>query len=312
VFALDAAHLSLSGTVMGQALAVAAAGAELAAVQAIIGNDAQNIRLVETSVGVGAGTQTQLVTAQSQLASDRTLLPELRQRQAVARHALAILVGKTPAEWSPPDFALGDFTLPEEIPAALPSELAHRRPDILAAEAQLHAASAAIGVATANLYPNLTLTGTFTLQSLALGGPFIAAYSAAAGLVQPLFSGGRLSAERRAAIDRYDAALATYKQTVLEAFGQVADRLQALASDADQLNAQAAAAQSAGRALELARSGYGLGGSGILDVIDAQRRYSQAQIGLARAKAQRLLDTAQLYVALGGSTPVSAAAGTAK
>jgi NodT family efflux transporter outer membrane factor (OMF) lipoprotein len=183
----------------------------------------------------------------------------------------------------------------------LPSELAHSRPDIQAAESQLHAACAAIGIATAKLYPDLTLNASFSLQALALGGPFAAAWSLAAGLTQPIFNGGQLSAEKRAAVDRYDEALAQYKQTVLTAFGQVADRLQALANDADQLHAQEAAAQEAGRALALARQAYNLGSSGILDVIDAQRRNSQATIGVARAHAQRLLDTAQLYVSLGGT-----------
>ena len=112
------------------------------------------------------------MTAQSQMAQDRALLPDLVQQEVAARHALAILVGKAPAEWSPPEFALTDFTLPDELPVSLPSELVHRRPDILAAEAQLHAASAAIGVATANLYPSINLTATATQQALTPGGLF--------------------------------------------------------------------------------------------------------------------------------------------
>lgn len=307
VFELAAAHLSLEGNVAAQAFAMAAARAQIAAVQSVIDSDAENVRLVETAVGVGSGTQTQLVAAQSQLASDRTLLPDVRQQMAVSGHALSILVGKAPADWSPPDFALHDFTLPAEIPASLPSELAHGRPDILAAEAQLHAASAAIGVATANLYPKLNLTAGVTAQSLALGGPFLAAWSLAAGLTQPIFDGGQLSAERRAAIDRYNAALATYRQTVLTAFGQVADRMQALANDADQLHAQEGAARTAASALDLARRSFTLGNTGIIDVIDAQRRFAQAELGLSRARAQRLMDTAQLYLALGG-TPAGGAA----
>jgi NodT family efflux transporter outer membrane factor (OMF) lipoprotein len=309
-YQLQATHLTLEGNVVAQAFAMAAARAQLDAVQTVIGNDDQNVHLVETSMGVGTGTQTQLVAAQSQLANDRTLLPALRQQLATARHALAILVGKTPSEWAPPDFALKDFTLPGEIPAALPSELAHRRPDILAAEAQLHAASAEIGVATANLYPQLTLNAGMTVQSLALGGPFTAAWSLAAGLLQPVFEGGRLTAARRAAIDRYNAALASYKQTVLVAFGQVADRLQALANDNDQLHFQEEAARTAARSLELSRSSFSLGNTGIADIIDAQRRFAQAEIGLSTARAQRLVDTAGLFVALGG-TPLSAGTASA-
>jgi outer membrane protein TolC len=133
------------------------------------------------------------------------------------------------------------------------------------------------------------------------------AYSLAAGLTQPIFNGGKLSAERRAAIDNYKASLAVYRQTILTAFGDVGDRLQALSNDADRLHAEAAAADTASQSLDLARRSYEAGNSGILDVIDAERRNAQAQLGLARARAQRLMDTVQLYLALGGS-PVAAPA----
>ena len=131
------------------------------------------------------------------------------------------------------------------------------------------------------------------------------AWALFAGLAQPIFNGGQLSAEKRAAVDRYNEALAKYRQTVLNAFGQVADSLQALANDADLLHAQEAAAQTAGRSLDLARRGFSLGSTGILDVIDAQRRASQARLGLSRARAQRLIDTARLYLALGGTSLAS-------
>jgi NodT family efflux transporter outer membrane factor (OMF) lipoprotein len=245
------------------------------------------------------------MTAQSQLASDRTQLPDLHQQESTARHALAILVGKAPAEWSPPDFALTDFTLPGEIPVSLPSDLVHRRPDILAAEAQLHVASAAIGVATANLYPNIDLTGVVTQQALTPGFLFNSvsnAWAVAANISQPIFDGGQLSAQRRAAVDNYQATLAIYRQTILTAFGDVADLLQALSNDSELLKAQTTAAETAGESLDLARRSFQSGNSGILDVIDAERRYAQAQVGLTRAKSQRLMDTAQLYLALGGST----------
>jgi NodT family efflux transporter outer membrane factor (OMF) lipoprotein len=236
-------------------------------------------------------------------------LPDLHQDEAVARHALTILTGKAPAEWRPPEFTLAEFTLPAELPVSLPSELVHRRPDILAAEAQLHVASAAIGVATANLYPNISLSGTVTQQALTPGGLFNSvnnAWSIAANLTQPIFDGGRLSAQKRAAVDNYQAQLASYRQTILNAFGEVADRLQSLANDADRVKAQASAAETAAQSLNLARDSYQAGNSGILDVIDAERRYGQAQLALSRAKAQRLLDTAQLYLAAGsakGQTP---------
>lgn len=304
---LNAAYLSLTANVAAQALAVASARAQLGVLQGIIADDQRNVDLVQTALDNGSATRTQLLSAQSQLAADRTLLPELHQEESTALHALAILVGKQPAQWSPPDITLNDFALPGEIPASLPSELVRRRPDILAAEAQLHAASAAIGVATANLYPNVNLTGSVGQQALTPRGLFdgvALAWSVAANLTQPLYNGGRLKAERRAAIDGYQAALADYRQVVLRSFGEVADRLQALSNDDDQFTSQTVAAQTAAASRDLARRSYSVGNSGILDVLDAERFTAQAQLGLARAKAQRLLDTARLYMALGG-TPIA-------
>jgi NodT family efflux transporter outer membrane factor (OMF) lipoprotein len=302
---LDAADQSLTAHMAAEALELAAARAQIDIVQGIIADDQRNVDLVQQAITAGSGTRVQLVSAQSQLAEDRALLPDLHQNEAVARHALAILIGKAPTEWSPPDFALADFTLPGELPVSLPSELVHRRPDILAAESQLHAASAAIGVATANLYPNISLSGTLTQQALTPGLLFNSvsnAWSIAGNLTQPIFDGGRLSAQKRAAVDNYQALLANYRQTILTAFGDVADRLQALANDADRLNAQSEAARTSAQSLELARESYQAGNSGILDVIDAERRNAQAQLGLSRAKAQRFLDTVQLYLAAGNAS----------
>jgi NodT family efflux transporter outer membrane factor (OMF) lipoprotein len=307
---LDAAYQSLTAHVAAEALALAEARAQIDIVQTIIAEDQRNADLVQQAITAGSGTRVQLISAQSQLAQDRALLPDLRQNLAVARHALAILTGRAPAEWSPPDFTLTDFTLPDGLPVSLPSELVHRRPDILAAEAQLHVASAAIGVATANLYPNISLSGTIKQQALTPGGLFNSvnnAWSIAGNLTQPIFDGGRLSAQKRAAINNYQAQLASYRRTILTAFGDIADRLQALANDADRVNAQAESARTAAQSLELARESYQAGNSGILDVIDSERRYAQAELGLSRAKSQRLMDTAELYLAVGdaGTTNVS-------
>jgi NodT family efflux transporter outer membrane factor (OMF) lipoprotein len=306
---LQAAYLSLTANIAVQAVTVAAARAEIAVVQDIIAADQRNVELVQTALNDGLATRTQLLSAQTQLATDRTLLPGLRQEESAARHALAILVGQEPSLWNPPDLTLSAFTLPGEIPAGVPSQLAHRRPDIRAAEAQLHAASAAIGVATANLYPNITLTGSLTQQALTPGRLFegaAAAWSIAANLTAPLYDGGRLRAERRAALEGYQAALADYRQVILRCFAEVADGMQALSNDADEFNSQRLAVQTAAQARDLARRSYAVGNSGILDVLDAERSTAQAQLGLARAQAQRLIDTARLYVSLGGArdTPI--------
>ena len=182
----------------------------------------------------------------------------------------------------------------------------HRRPDILAAEAQLHAATAAVGIATANLYPQIILTATGGQQALAgTGGELFdrssTVWSLISALTVPIFDGGTLRAERRAAIYELHASAERYQQTVLESFGQIADLLDALSQDAENLAAQTRALATAASSLELARESYGVGNTGILQVLDAQRQRQQAQLGFVRAQAQQYLDTTQLFLALGGS-----------
>jgi NodT family efflux transporter outer membrane factor (OMF) lipoprotein len=310
---LDAATLSLLANLTAQAIRNAAARAQIDNLQNVVAGDQRDVDLVQSALDAGSATRTQFLSVQSQLASDRTLLPDFRQQEAVSRHALAVLAGKAPGGWSPPTFSLADFALPAEIPASLPSELIHHRPDILAAEAQLHMASAAIGVATANLYPQFNLSAQLALEALtpaSLAKDVITEWGAAANVTEPLLDGGKLGAQQRAAIDAYQASLAEYQQTVLAAFREVADHLQALANDTDRIHAESEAAQTAAAALDLARRSFEAGNSGVLDVIDAERRSAEAQLGLSRATAQRLLDTVQLYVALGG-TPIPMQAGPA-
>jgi NodT family efflux transporter outer membrane factor (OMF) lipoprotein len=165
-YQLDAAYLTLTGGAATQAVQIASARAQIQAVEAIIADDQRNLDLIGSQRRAGEATQLDVQLAESQLAADRTLLPPLRQQVSVARHALAILVGKAPGDWAPPDFDLAEFTLPQDLPVTLPSELVRQRPDILASEAQLHAASAAVGVATSQLYPNLTLNASFTQEAL--------------------------------------------------------------------------------------------------------------------------------------------------
>ncbi len=302
-YELQAAMLSLFANIAAEALRNAGARAQIANLQEVVKGDQRNVALVQAALDAGSATRTQLLSVQSQLAADRTLLPDFRQAEAVSRHAMAVLAGAPAASWTMPLLALDDFTLPPRIPAGLPSDLIHQRPDILAAEAQLHMASAAIGIATANLYPQITLSATLTRQglspdSLFSGTPNI--WNVAAGLTAPLFNGGALSAERRAAVNAYQAALADYEKVVLAAFGQIADGLAALANDADKIAAEEDAVRTSADALDLARRSYEVGNSGILDVIDAERRFAEASLGASRAREQRLLHTVDLYVALGG------------
>jgi NodT family efflux transporter outer membrane factor (OMF) lipoprotein len=302
-YELDAAYLTLTGNAVMEALVLASLRAQQATVDSIIADDETNLGLVNSEVRAGVATQLDIETAQSQLASDRTLLPPLRQQQDVARHALAVLAGRPPGDWAPPDFDLDALTLPAELPLSLPSDLARQRPDILAAEAELHSANATIGVATAQLYPNITLSAALSQQSVTIDTLFHGAndvWSIGAGLAYPLFHGGALEAQKQRAIDNFDAALATYEETVLVSFGQVADVLDALQHDAEQLAEQQRALTAAQNSLDLTRRAYTLGSVGIVQVLDAQRLLEQARLGFVRARAQRYLDTAQLFVALGG------------
>jgi NodT family efflux transporter outer membrane factor (OMF) lipoprotein len=302
-FQLAAAYLTLTGNAVIQAINIASARAQIAAYRTIIADDERNLNLVRTELQAGEATQIDVQLAQSQLENDRTQLPPLRQALSVARHALSVLVGRLPAEWVPPDFELTEFTLPEELPVTLPSSLVRRRPDILASEAQLHAASAAIGVATAQLYPNVNLTASFSLETTKPGtlfDPGSAIYSIGAQLLAPIFHGGALTAQKQAAVEAFNASLATYRQTVLTGFGQVADSLQALQHDLEEVEAQRRALESSEANLKLTQTTYSFGNVGILQVLDAQRLAEQARVGFVRAQAQRYLDTVQLFTALGG------------
>jgi NodT family efflux transporter outer membrane factor (OMF) lipoprotein len=306
---LRAAQLSLTGNVVLQAFAIASARAQIRAAEAVLEEDRRNADLVRKAFDEGSVPRLDVLSAESQLAQDETLMPPLRQELSVARNALAVLVGEAPGNWSAPDFELEDFTPPQTLPVSLPSELARRRPDILANEAQLHAATAAVGVATANLYPQIKLTGAFSQQSITAGSLFDSAndaFSLAAGVTAPIFDFGKRHAQRRAAEAAMQASLSKYEQTVLSAFRQVADVLSALEHDAQQTAAQQRALDVAESSLALTRESYSAGNTGVLQILDAERQVSRARIGVARARAQRMQDTAELIVALGGDSPLQA------
>jgi NodT family efflux transporter outer membrane factor (OMF) lipoprotein len=303
---LNAAYLMVSGNAIMQSLRIALLRGEISTVEAILEEDRQNRQLVQVAFQAGSVSRVDVVSAESQLASDATLLPPLRQELAVARHALSLIMGQLPADAAPPEIELSQVALPHDLPVSLPSELVHQRPDILASEAQLHAATAAVGVAAANLYPHIVLSGSLGLQSTTLGTLFAGgatAYGLTGSLTAPLFEGGTLRAQKRAAVDTLRASTARYEETVLSAFGQVADALEALDHDAELLDAQAHAQDAARENVDLTRKSYNEGNVGVLQVLDAERLYQNARLGYVRAQAQRYMDTVQLFMALGGSAP---------
>ncbi len=298
-----ATRLVLTGEVVSQVVIVATTRAQIRAVRGLLAQDRANLALVRGAVAAGSEPRLDVLTAQTQLASDETRLPPLYQQLTTAEHALAVLLGRAPASWREPELTLGQMTLPSRVPVSLPSQLLKRRPDIQAAEAQLRAATAAVGVATANLYPQIMLSGTLSQEALRPQHLFDAsslAWSLIGGLTAPLFEGGRLHAERRAALDVLHERADLYQQVVVSAFGQVADALDALRHDAELRAAQARALELSRRRLALERASYRAGSSGLLPVLDAQRQRERAELGLLGAEQHQYLDTIRLLLAAGG------------
>jgi NodT family efflux transporter outer membrane factor (OMF) lipoprotein len=297
---LGAVALSVSGNVVIELLEIATVRAQIRVVEEILAYDEHMLGLIRAAREDDAVSALDVLSAQSQADHDRTLLPPLHQQLSVAQDALADLIGVAPRDWTPIDVDLDAIRPPDELPMVLPSELVRRRPDIVAAEAQLQAASAAVGVATADMYPHFTLTSSIGGEGLLGGGPSETAWNLLGGLTAPVFHGGALTARRRAAQDEYQAAFAAYQQTVLNAFGQVADTLQALGNDADSLRAQRRALDSATASLALTKQGYAAGNAGYLQVLDAQRLHQEAQLGEVLTSGQRCVDVVKLLLAAGG------------
>jgi len=302
-FQLAASYLILTGDAVTEAITIASTRFQIATVEDVIKNDAKNLDLVQRAFDAGRVAKTDVLTAAAQLEADRTQLPALYQQLSAARHALAVLVGEPTGGWSPPEFDIDSFTLPNDLPVTMPSELVRQRPDILASEAFLHADSAAIGVATADMYPSITISTSLVQTAATLGSVFAAAgrtWAVGAEIDQPIFHGGALAAERRAAVDAYDAGLATYEETIIAAFGQVADALTAIEHDGQMVAASKQAVDIAKASVELQRSSYKSGRTSALQLIVAEDTYSTVLQGYTRALGQRLADTAQLFIAVGG------------
>ncbi len=301
--ALVAARLTLAGNIVNTAIARAGYAAQRDAQRRIVGEQREQRRIALAQVRAGTAPYSSVLAIESQLATSRATLAALDQRLDQTRHLLAQLVGKAPAAFSAPPIALGDLVLPEALPDSLPSSVARHRPDILIAEARLHAASAGIGIATANLFPNLTLGGAAGRDTTAIASILHNGYrfwSLEASLAGSLFAGGTQWYQRKAAIDAYDAALATYDQTVLAGLSQVADTMRALDHDAQALRAQADARATASEALRLVQANFTGGTASYLDLLTADALLQQADLAYLGAVAQRLQDTVALYVALGG------------
>jgi len=299
----QATYLALESNIVNTVIAAAAYRAEIEATQQLIELQKEQVLIAKVQAEAGTVPYSNVLSLQSQLASYEATIPQLEQKLVQSDDLLATLAGHTPAEWKAPAVRLEDLTLPSELPVSLPSDLVRQRPDILAAEATAHAASANIGVATAALLPSITLSGSLEAATNSTSRLFPSngrAWSAGAGATAPLFEGGTLWFKRKAAIDDYKQAMALYRQTVLSAFEQVADSLRGLDHDAAILLAQDEALSSAAEALHLVQANYEAGIATYLDVAVADTQYHQAKIADLQAIAVRYQDTVALFAALGG------------
>ncbi len=307
---LQAARLTLAGNVVNVALSLAALDEEIAAEQNDIGDQTQLLELTRKRYALGADSELSVLTQAVQLESSRAALPTLEQARDQARHLLAVYLGRFPAEahtFETP--RLAQLRLPSRLPVSLPSALVRRRPDIRAAEAQLRAANAVVGEQVARMYPSLQLMGDFGGQSNVLSSLFDPAarvWDLGAPLVVPLFEGGTLEAQKHAAEQAYAAVFATYRSTVLNAFGNVADVLRALQHDAVAAAAEKHALRDATRAFALVRTQYRSGAVDYLSLLTSEVQYDTARIAYIQAEARQLTDTAALYMAMGGGDQVAA------
>ncbi|MFZ0931816.1 MAG: efflux transporter outer membrane subunit [Syntrophobacteraceae bacterium] len=296
-----AAYLTIVGNVVNACIAGAAYRAEIEATEELIRFQEEQVRITENQAKAGTVPYSNVLAIRAQLAATEATLPPLRKSLTQAQHLLTALVGKIPDQWAPPTLDLAGIALPVEVPVTLPSELVRRRPDILATEAQLHSASANIGVATAAMFPSITLSGNYGSASPSIT-QLSSVWSLGADLATPIFHGGTLWFQRRAAIQAYKASLSAYQQAVVTGFQQVADSLRGLEFDAKTLQAQSEALTVAARTLKLVEINYRAGLVNYLQVLSADSQYQQARLGFVQAQALRLQDTSALFVALGGGS----------
>ncbi|MFJ2993737.1 efflux transporter outer membrane subunit [Pandoraea sp. NPDC087047] len=310
-FELEAARLSLAGNVVTTAVRQASARAQLAALEGMLTTQRVQLDITRSRERAGGVATLDVENQAALVAQTEAQLPALRAQIAQYDHQLARWVGQAPGAFTPPAIDLATLQLPQTVPVSLPSTLAKRRPDIRASEAMLHKASADIGVATANLYPQFTLSGSFGTQRMRTAdlGEGVNIWNIGMNLLQPLFRGGELRAQRRSAIAAYDAALASYQDTVLLGLAQVADAMRALDADATTLVARTNAAQRAESAYRIANARYRAGGISHLALLDAQRQALDATRAQLDAQGTRLADTAALWQALGGATVTTSADG---
>ena len=298
----EATELTLAANVVTAAIRQADLAAQVEYTERIVAAQSRQLAISEERYQAGGLALEDLDTRRSQLEQLRATLPALTSQRHQVDHLLAVYTGKPPAAAAIPTFRLSDLKLPTDVPLALPSELVQRRPDVRASEALWHQASANVGVATANLFPHLTISGFAGSErsqaSQLVDGTNV--WSIGASLLQPIFHGGELRAKKRSAVAAYDVAAEGYQQTVLESLQQVADSLRVVEADALILKSRALAAEQSASTRAIAQQRFDAGGISEFSLLDAERQELQTGLDRSHAEAQRFADTAALMHALNG------------
>jgi len=302
-FQLEATYLTLTSNLVNAAIGEASLRAQIEATRDIVEAQAKILAVVQRQQALGDVSEAAVAAQVAVLEQNRASLPPLEKQLAQQRDLLAVLSGRSPDEVLAARFSLDELQLPTELPLSLPAQLVEQRPDVRAAEEQLHAASAAVGVAIAARLPNLQINASFGRASEHAGDLFGANngfWNLGATLAQPLFDGGALKHKQRAAEAGYRQAAAEYRGTVLAALQNMADVLHAVQADAETLVAAQRAEQAAARSLEIARHQLALGDISESTLLNAQLTWRQASIALLQARAARYSDTVALFQAVGG------------
>ncbi len=302
-FILEATYLSLTANVVTAAIADASFAQQIASTKSILRAQISGLNILKRQASLGGIAEAAVLTQEAQVDATRATLPPLESALAQERNQLAAYEGVFPDQLHMPDLDLETLTLPGSLPVSLPSALVRQRPDIRQYAALLHEATANVGIATANMLPQLTLTagaGHEAFSAAQLFTPQTLIWNLVAGVTQPIFEGGTLLFRRRLAIAQMHEAAANYENTVVLAFQNVSDVLVALNYDALTLDADTAAEASARSSLAVTQAQFRLGGISFTSVLTAEQTYDNAVINRIRAQDQRYADTAALFQALGG------------
>jgi NodT family efflux transporter outer membrane factor (OMF) lipoprotein len=302
-FETQAAELTLAANVVSAAIRQADLQVQIDYTEQLLEAQSRQLAISEERYRLGGIALEDLQNRRSQLEQLRATLPPLQAARQQVDHLLAVYTGKSPAAAALPRFTLKDLQLPTDLPLTLPAGLVRRRPDVRASEALWHQAGANVGVATANLFPNLTISG-YAGSDRTRASDIVDSFnvwSIGAKLLQPIFHAGELHAKKRSAVAAYDVAAHVYEQTVLESLQQVADSLRVLEADALTLNARSLASEQSAAAYAISQQRLDVGGISEFSFLDARRQQLQTELDRSHAEAQRLADTAALLHALAGA-----------